>query len=47
MRTFKIVMEISVKDKSLNYDDWIYRAIEEQLERKEQILEYDIEEVLE
>lgn len=46
MKTYRITLEVRVKDyPDLEDDDFIYRAIEEQLERGEDILEYELEEV--
>jgi hypothetical protein len=46
MKTYRITVELRVKDyPDLEDDDFIYRAIEEQLERGEDILDYDLEEV--
>ena len=47
MKTFKIVLEVELKDGSLTHDDFIYRAIEENLEAGENILDYDLIEVTE
>ena len=45
MRIFKVVMEITVNDNSLDYIDWIEQSIEEQLEDGEAIVKYSIEEL--
>lgn len=45
MTTYKITLEVQLKEATLYRDDFIYRAIEEQLESHEQIMDYDIEEV--
>jgi hypothetical protein len=42
MKTFKVTFEIALKDDDT---DWIERAIEENLEGGEEILEGNIEEV--
>lgn len=44
MTTYRIVLEVELKEPCLYRDDFIYRAIEEQLEQGEQILEYDVKE---
>jgi hypothetical protein len=44
MQTYKIMVEVELKEDCLYKDDFIYRAIEEQLESGEQILDYEIEE---
>ena len=41
------MLEVELKEDCLYKDDFIYRAIEEQLETCEQILEYKIEEITE
>jgi hypothetical protein len=45
MQTYKIVLEVELKENCLYKDDFIYRAIEEQLETGEQIMDYSMEEV--
>lgn len=46
MKTYKIVFEVVLKDTAnLNFDDFIGRAIEEQLENGEFIDSYNREEV--
>jgi hypothetical protein len=46
MNTYKITLEVVLKDTpSLFIDDFIYRAIEEQLETGEQITDYYFAEV--
>jgi hypothetical protein len=47
MRTYRITLEVELKpiNTDLAYDDFIFRAIEEQLERDEDIIKYDIEEL--
>lgn len=45
MQTYKITLEIELKEDCLYKDDFIYRAIEEQLETGEQILDYTMDEV--
>lgn len=47
MKHFKIVLEVELKDGSLSYNDFIYKAIEEQLEPLETILDYELEEITE
>jgi hypothetical protein len=44
MKTYKILVEVELKEDCLYRDDFIYRAIEEQLEQGEQILDYEIKE---
>lgn len=47
-REYIITLKVSVNQESdLNYDDFIYRAIEEQLERNEDIVNYTLTEVTE
>ena len=49
MKTYRITMEIVLKptaDMSYHATDFIYNSIEEQLETHEQIVEYDIQEVI-
>ena len=43
MYRYKITLEVELKEDCLYKDDFIYRAIEEQLESGEQILDYDFE----
>jgi hypothetical protein len=45
MQTYKITMEIELKEDCLYKEDFIYNAIEAQLETGEQILEYTMDEV--
>ena len=45
MKTYRIVVEVVLKEDCLYKDDFIYRAIEEQLEPMEQIVDYDLSEV--
>lgn len=45
MTTYKILVEVVLKEDCLYKDDFIYRAIEENLERGEFINAYDCEEV--
>ena len=45
MNTYKIMVEVVLKEDSLYKDDFIYRAIEEQLEGGEFINEYEYKEV--
>jgi hypothetical protein len=45
MQTYKIMVEVELKEDCLYKDDFIYRAIEEQLETGEQIMDYSMEEV--
>lgn len=44
MTTYKIMLEIFLKEDCLYKDDFIYRAIEEQLENGEFINAYDYKE---
>jgi hypothetical protein len=44
MTTYKIMLEIVLKEDCLYKDDFIYRAIEEQLENGEFINAYDYKE---
>jgi len=45
MTTYEIKIKVALKEDCLPIDDFIYRAIEEQLERGEFIDEYDYQEV--
>ena len=45
MTTYKVTIEIVLKEDCLYRDDFIYRAIEEQLEAGEFINEYKYQEV--
>jgi hypothetical protein len=45
MNTYKITVEIVLKDTSIERNDFIYQIIEQSLENTEQILEYDLMEV--
>ena len=45
MKTYKITVEIVLKDTSIERNDFIYQIIEQSLEGREQILEYDLMEV--
>jgi hypothetical protein len=45
MNTYKITVEIVLKDASIERNDFIYQIIEQSLEDTEQILEYDLMEV--
>ena len=44
MTTYQIMVEVVLKEDCLYKDDFIYRAIEEQLEKGEFINEYDYKE---
>ena len=44
MTTYQIMVEVVLKEDCLYKDDFIYRAIEEQLENGEFINEYDYKE---
>jgi late competence protein required for DNA uptake (superfamily II DNA/RNA helicase) len=44
MKTYKIVMEIAIKEGDTEF---IYQSIEQQLERGEDILKFDVEEITE
>jgi len=44
MTSYKILVEVVLKEDCLYKDDFIYRAIEEQLEQGEYINEYDYQE---
>lgn len=46
MKTFKITLEIELKDDSIKRSDFIYQIIEQALETKESILDYELLEVL-
>jgi hypothetical protein len=45
MNTYKITVEIVLKDASIERNDFIYQIIEQSLENTEQIIEYDLTEV--
>jgi hypothetical protein len=45
MKTYKITVEIVLKDTSIERNDFIYQIIEQSLEDTEQIIEYDLMEV--
>jgi hypothetical protein len=45
MNTYKIMVEVVLKEDCLYKDDFIYRAIEEQLEGGEFINDYEYQEV--
>jgi hypothetical protein len=45
MNTYKITVEIVLKDASIERNDFIYQIIEQSLEGSEQILDYDLIEV--
>ena len=45
MNTYKITVEIVLKDASIERNDFIYQIIEQSLEDTEQIIEYDLMEV--
>jgi hypothetical protein len=45
MKTYKITVEIVLKDASIERNDFIYQIIEQSLEDSEQIIEYDLMEV--
>jgi hypothetical protein len=45
MKTYKITVEIVLKDTSIERNDFIYQIIEQSLEDTEQILDYDLMEV--
>jgi hypothetical protein len=45
MKTYKITVEIVLKDDSIKRNDFIYQIIEQSLEDTEQIIEYDLMEV--
>ena len=45
MKTYKITLEIVLKDDSIKRNDFIYQIVEQSLEDKEQIIEYELTEV--
>ena len=45
MNTYKITVEIVLKDTSIERNDFIYQIIEQSLENTEQIIEYELTEV--
>jgi len=46
MKTFKITLEIELKDDSIKHSDFIYEIIEQALETDESLLDYELLEVL-
>ena len=45
MVQYKVTVVLELEDGALKHDDWIFRAIEECLENKEDIVSYKLEEV--
>lgn len=45
MKTYRIVVEVVLKDDSIENNDFIYQGIEQILEPLEQIIDYDLSEV--
>ena len=45
MKTYRIIVEVVLKDDSIEDSDFIYRDIEHLLEAGEQIVDYDLSEV--
>ena len=45
MKTYKITVEIVLKDTSTERNDFIYQIIEQSLEDTEQIIEYELKEI--
>lgn len=45
MKTYRIIIEVVLKDDSITNNDFIYEGVEELLETKEQIVDYDLSEV--
>ena len=43
MQQYKITMVVELEPGALKHDDWIFRAIEECLENKEDIVSYKLE----
>ena len=42
MRTYRIIVEVVLKDDSIEDSDFIYQGIEELLEPLEQIVDYEL-----
>jgi len=45
MQHYKVTLVLELEEGALKHDDWIYRAIEECLENKEDIVSYRLEAV--
>jgi hypothetical protein len=45
MKTYKITLEIVLKDSTIEHRDFVYQIIEQSLEDSEQITEYELMEV--
>lgn len=45
MKTYRIIVEVVLKDDSITHNDFIYQGVEELLETGEQIVDYDLSEV--
>jgi hypothetical protein len=45
MKTYKITLEIVLKDNSIERNDFIYQIVEQSLEDREQIIDYELMEV--
>jgi hypothetical protein len=45
MKTYKITLEIVLKDNSIERNDFIYQIVEQSLEDSEQIIDYELSEV--
>lgn len=46
MKTYKITLEIVLKDTSIEYNDFIYDIVEQSLEPREQIIDYELTEMV-
>jgi hypothetical protein len=45
MKTYRVTLEIVLKDDSIKRNDFIYQIVEQSLESGEDILEYELTEV--
>lgn len=45
MKTYRIVVEVVLKDDSITHNDFIYQIIEQSLEDREQIIDYELTEI--
>ena len=41
MKTYKITLEVVLKDDSIERNDFIYQIVEQSLEDREQIIDYE------
>lgn len=42
MKTYKITLEVVLKDNSIESNDFIYQIVEQSLEPREQIIDYEL-----